>query len=291
MEQCLICKQGVWSPFLQTQRLKIESCNFCGHHRAHHLVLTTDQKEYDQLWQNANPDYLKSLSDLRQTQAIQICSQIKILFGIPKKWCDFGTGRGWFPIELKKNGIPVVGVDASPAALDFLKEFDIQTAVINDFRNINSMVPDITGLSLLDVLEHFKIESIRDFLQVLSSQSQLRYLVVKVPVIHGFFYRLSCFFSKWGFTGPLETLYQVGTEPPHEVYFSEKSIEILIQSFGFKLVKKIRDPDFESDQILERILKRKISIPGLSFIVGFFLKYFISTCKLQDSTIYFFTRD
>jgi hypothetical protein len=291
MLECSICKSRQWKFTLKTANIFVHSCSNCGIDHCEHIGKKVAISDYDNNWQQASPEYLGSLSSLRQSQAKKIVTKMMLLFDTSGKWCDFGTGRGWFPIRLKEVGIDVVGVDASINALEHLKRLQIETAVVDNFKYLNALIPNVTGLSLLDVLEHFKLDVMPAFLQTIASHSTINNLIVKVPLKSGFFYRLAKSFVRLGFTGPFETLYQVGTNPPHEVYFTESAIIKLFSQYNFKMIAISHDADFEPKNFLERVLKRKFPIPLVSTTVGFMLGKIISLCKAEDSAIFFFKKN
>lgn len=287
---CSICGSQNWKQTIQTNQIVVKTCLGCGIDVCEHLQATQKPEDYDKNWQLADSTYLKSLESLRQLQAQNISQKMIELFGKPNNWCDFGTGRGWFPKALKLKQISVIGVDASASALEYLRAEKIETALVDDFNKINSIVPGITGLSLLDVLEHFKISLIPEFLKVLSSNPNLKNLIIKVPINNGFFYQLSIAFARLGATGPLETLFQVGTSPPHEVYFSEFAMEKLLNAHGFKLLMKTRDLDFEPKYLFARIFKRNFPLPIITSLFGKIIEKIIQVLKKEDSVIFYFQR-
>jgi hypothetical protein len=88
-----------------------------------------------------------------------------------------------------------------------------------------------------DVLEH--IPSVIDVLR--SCHERLNeggYLVVNLPSSNGLLYRVAQMFSRFGYSGFFDRLWQKGLPSPHVHYFNESNLAELVERHGFVTVVK-----------------------------------------------------
>jgi hypothetical protein len=109
-------------------------------------------------------------------------------------------------------------------------------------------------LTLLDVIEHFPPQGVRDILGNLVARlrPQLALVVVKVPVTAGVLFQAASVLCRLGQHAAFEQLYQVGTFPPHRSYFSRRSLEIALRGAGLESIGLMRDLDFEPSSLANR---------------------------------------
>ena len=204
--------------------------------------------------------FIASLQRTRVRQAVRWLELVREFAPGAGRMLDFGCGHGWFLREAARAGFgALVGADASQIAVDELRQLRIDAVLVPSERpeELDSSAlpfrPQV--LTLLDVIEHFPVDRVRDVIAGLADRLQpdLQLLLVKVPVSSGLLHRIASALSRAGVTGPLEQLYQVGTSPPHFSYFSRSSLERLLTQCGFKVVGWAGDCDFEPDGLADRI--------------------------------------
>jgi hypothetical protein len=168
---------------------------------------------------------------------------------------DWGCGRGFLLETLRGEGFDrLAGADPSPLARALLRQAGFEAVAPGASLPGEGLSFRPEVLALLDVLEHLDPPSIRETLAELVARlgPALRLVVVKVPVSDGLLYRMTRALQVAGAPGPLEQLYQVGTEPPHRSYFSAASAAALLTAAGLELVRATWELDFEPEALAAR---------------------------------------
>lgn len=282
--KCPVCEAQDWREVVDLPSLLVRRCSACGFHVGDHRR-NVSAGEYDRIWQEAGPSYVDLLGALREKQAGRWDRLLRRAFGTSGKIVDFGAGRGWFVKAMSRRGWSVHGCDASVEALAYLDREGIPTSRVRDFRELPKLVQEAKILTALDVLEHFKADDLGPFLAVVKSLPGLEGILFKVPRSKGFFFLLSRFFARLGKPGPWEQLWQVGTFPPHEVYFDETSLRALLEKHGFEILGVAFDADFEPSRLLARIVSLPPYLRWLDAPVSFTLWCFVSLMGRQDSVV------
>jgi len=240
----------------RTEELTVHLCPACRHRCAVHEnggALSADyHSQYDQ------GIYVDSLERTRRRQARLIMATLTGLGIAPDHLIDFGAGRGWFLSEIQKNGASALaGADTSDLSLKTVQSMGIETAGIQIEQeklmvDLSSLSFQPTTLSLLDVIEHFPVSSLENYMRaLLDLLPRARWVIVKVPMAEGILFRIARLFSAMGWNKPYHQLFQVGTFPPHFHYFSKRSLEIFLSKFDIRPRRVIDDPDI--DDLLGRI--------------------------------------
>jgi methyltransferase family protein len=243
---CPICGDTDLQNDVGTPRVSIRRCGRCGHRIAeHHATVATGtdyHRQYDQ------GEFLDALAATRRRQAIEIWARIRTRIDPPDALLDFGAGRGWLLDEARRSGArQLAGADTSAIAVADLRDRGIQALVIPSPGATGWDLP-FTGLSfrprvlaLLDVIEHFPAARLPElFINVVDGlRPELELVVVKVPVADGILYRLARALARARIFGPLEQLYQVGTEPPHLSYFTRRSLHVFLSARGLRVADRL----------------------------------------------------
>jgi SAM-dependent methyltransferase len=235
--------------------------------------------------------FVEALRHTRLRQARRILELLKETDPSATSLLDFGCGRGWFIEAARQTGrFRLAGADSSPLAVDLLRANGVEGMTVPgdvtapfSFDRL-SFQPEV--LTLLDVVEHFPgpvlTSTLMDLVQRL--RSGLRLVIIKVPVSNGLLYRIASALSAFGFSAPIEQLYQVGTTPPHESYFSKGSALELLRKCGLELVRVEFDRDFEATSLTARARALK-ALPRLARISGETIALLVTAFGFEDSVI------
>jgi SAM-dependent methyltransferase len=235
--------------------------------------------------------FVEALRHTRLRQARRILELLKEADPSATSLLDFGCGRGWFLEVARQTGrFRLAGADSSPLATDLLRANGVEgitvpADVVAPFGLGGlSLQPEV--LTLLDVVEHFPGPVLRSTLMELVRclRPSLRLVIIKVPVSNGLLYRIASALSAFGLSAPIEQLYQVGTSPPHESYFSKGSALELLRKCGLELVRMEFDRDFEAASLTARARALK-GFPRLARIGGESVALLAAAFGLEDSVI------
>jgi hypothetical protein len=262
---CPVCGASM-QPDWKDERLEVRLCHHCGHRVAAHA---NGAPEADYHAQYDQDEFVKALATTRFRQANRILKQATAIAGNPGAWLDFGSGRAFLLQTLKEAGItPIAGVDSSEIARELLHRAGIEAlpCMLRDGRlqwNRAGLSFEPQVLSLLDVIEHFPVDSVgKNLREILEQLSSLVLVVIKVPMSQGLLYRTSQALRPFS-RAPLHQLYQVGTFPPHSHYFSRQSLTRLVEGLHLRIVNTIDDPDFDSLVGRVNVLRRRKWISGV----------------------------
>ena len=290
---CPACAEGLLADDLTTDRLHIIRCPACHHRIGIHEDPASSADYHEQYhvpYHNAG-DFLQALRATRHRQAEAILSRIRAYAPDATRVLDFGCGRGWFLESALRTGFQVAGADTSRVAIQLLAGAGIPYVLIppNGKLPVKSLAFLPHVVTLLDVIEHFPANEVSSFLAELVSmlRRELQLLVIKVPVSGGAFYRTAVTLARIGITGPLEQLYQVGTEPPHLSYFSSRSACATVTRSGLQLVGVLADRDFEPDLLPARAHAFSRLPRVLSIATGFAAAGGVGVLGLEDSKVLF----
>jgi len=163
---------------------------------------------------------------------------------------DVGCGWGNFLQVVKNNNLPYFGIDLSSRAIEICQEkkLNCQKMDLIQFSKISNQKYSI--ITLFQVIEHLK----KPFDYLKAAKKLLKkngVILITTPNNQSpFRYLLG---SNW-------PVYQT---PSHYFFYSKKSFERLLILSGFSKFKIRIDGFrfFSSDYILQRVFKRKVSIP------------------------------
>jgi hypothetical protein len=244
-------------------------------------------EDNDQAW------VVRTLGPTRMRQAEVILQRLRPRLAAEDGLLDYGSGLGFFVRKARQSGIQhVAGADVSSIALDHLRQDGIPGISLAPTHasldaELRQKAPFAArAVSFLDVLEHFDANPVlllRDWLR--TTWSGLQYLVIKVPVSNGSFYRLANAVRRIGMVGPIKQLYQVGSVPPHFNYFSRRSLGLWFDQVGLRVVDQWGDRDFEPDSLLDRLRFSVPRLPSLARWAGRLVAVGVETAGLFDSCI------
>jgi hypothetical protein len=246
---CPLCEHALHAEW-QNKRLDVRLCSGCGHRIARHLTETQPTADYHQQYDQGS--FVDSLGQTRRRQAGKILAFYTSLVGPIRSWLDFGCGRGWFLETAQKEGITqLAGADISPLSLSWLREKGFQAIPcrIVNFKLEPEWPENLHTsqvISFLDVLEHFEPQHlVSNTNTILDGVPKTKWVVIKVPVSRGLLFRLANCLRHFGWTRPLEQMFQVGTHPPHYHYFSTRSLQFFLKRLSLDERGFLDDNDFD----------------------------------------------
>lgn len=258
---CALCASPASQrTILNTARLELKLCEKCVHFTAMHTGSGIHPKFDYHAGYAAT--YLASLETTRRRQARRWLEKAREILGESPRVLDVGAGQGWFVDEAKNLGIEhLSAVDPSKLAVDKIQSRGIAAYpfTISDVASMQRAFPRRelrpNTLVLLDVVEHLESSSLRPALSTWIEwlQPELKLVVIKVPNARGLLHRLAMAAVGARKTQLLESLYQVGTYPPHFQGFTGPSLANLATSVGLKVDTMLRDVDFESESFGARL--------------------------------------
>lgn len=254
---CPIC-DGRLRPSFSTAQLVVRRCERCGHRVADHRNRGAAARDYHEQYDQGA--FLTSLAATRRRQAALIVELIRTRLPDGDQVLDFGAGRGWFLDACREAGLQrLAGVDTSELAVRSLAERQFGAVVWSPATADYAAALRAIGfrprvLTLLDVVEHFPAPQLRAQLTGIlhGLQPGLELIVLKVPDAGGLLYRTARLMLAGGATAPMEQLYQVGTDPPHWNYFTQRSMRQLLESLGLRVIVTQGDRDFEAETLPQR---------------------------------------
>jgi hypothetical protein len=198
--------------------------------------------------------FLETLAATRRQQAAEIWTLIRSRVDPPDALLDLGSGRGWFLEHARAAGARrLAGADTSPVAVDELRRLGIECLRIPSSAASGWDVPlaELTFrpriLTLLDVIEHLPADRLASMFEEIVGglRPEIELVVVKVPVADGLLYRLARALARIRVFGPLDQLYQVGTEPPHRSYFTRRSLDAFLSARTMRVVGRLDLLEFD----------------------------------------------
>ncbi|NNB84922.1 methyltransferase domain-containing protein [Corallococcus exiguus] len=289
---CPACASSSLRPSFQGPRLDVEICASCGHRVATHRA---PRNTADYHAQYDSGGFMDSLRVTRQRQARGIVERLRRHIPQPTRLLDFGAGRGWFLEGCREAGVQeLAGADISELSVNLMRDAGIPAMrlPLPEGGQWHLPLQDLPFrpriLTLLDVVEHFPGAHLTDMVRHLVTQlaPELEWVVLKVPVASGLLYRVSRAMAGVASSGLLEQLYQAGTFPPHESYFTHDSMEALLPRVGLERVDAFGDLDFEADSLADRAhALRKLPRPLVS-LAGQGLGAVARGLSLEDAGIF-----
>jgi hypothetical protein len=257
---CSICGAARLQADVGTPRLVIRRCRRCGHRTAEHRGTTTTGTDYHSQYEQG--EFLDALAATRRRQAVEIWKRIRTRVDPPDAVLDLGSGRGWFLEQARSAGArQLAGADTSPLAVEELLLRGIECLQIPSSATSGWDVPlDRLSfrprvLTLLDVIEHLPIDRLSAmFAEIVGElRPELELVVVKVPVADGLLYRVARVLARIRVFGPLDQLYQVGTEPPHLGYFTRRSLDTFLSAKNLQVVERLDLLEFDPGSFGARV--------------------------------------
>jgi len=167
-----------------------------------------------------------------------------------RRLLDVGCAHGWF-LEIAREHFEVLGVepDAVVGGRTAARGLPVREGYFPDALREGETFDVIV---FNDVIEH--IPDIRAALAACHARlGEEGILILNLPNSAGFFYRLSKLFSRAGWTGPFDRLWQKDLPSPHVHYFQPGNLARLVGKHGFVQVHSQELPSLRAKGLLERM--------------------------------------
>lgn len=227
---CVACSGSMGSTDFEWVR-KCQTCNF--------LSSTL----WDETTWEVNSDRLEesirqaAFSALRNANAEKILDELEELSSLRNaRLLDVGCGPGWFLSAANKRGLQAVGVEPLKAVADDAR-LQGCTVIEGFFPECLRPTDKFDLITFNDVLEH--LPSVDSALR--ASHKHLcdgGLLSVAIPSSKGVFYRIANVLAKFGYTAPIDRMWQKGFYTPHLSYFDDRTLELCMKKYGFTLLKR-----------------------------------------------------
>lgn len=214
-------------------------------------------------WTESASDFLEILREHNANSVLTELSQHLILKD--KHVLDIGCAAGWFLGVAKQYHMIATGLEPEKniAAKGIENGHDIKTVTFPD-KSIADIKFDV--ISFNDVFEHI-VEPADMLDQVYKQLKEDGYLVINLPTTNGFIYKLSSFLGRFGYSPPMERLWQKGYFSPHLYYYSNKNLSHLVEKHGFKLIVKDSLDVIRINGLWSRINHNKAMNPVISGVI------------------------
>lgn len=240
--KCVVCKSSTMSG-LSSWHFQ---CSQCGYEGTSLTPTINDSVAHERV-DEGNRE--KALRSLRKSSFELIVSRIRSY--VPGgSLLDVGSAHGWFLDEAAPY-FKVLGLEPDQAVFEkaYARGVHVKNGYFPDALDEGESFDVIV---FNDVIEH--IPEIGQALQAVHQRLNAGgILVLNLPNSRGFFYRLSKFMMRFGFSGPFERMWQKGLPSPHVHYFDSKNLKMLVERNGFSLMDNFELPSLRSDGLLERI--------------------------------------
>lgn len=167
-----------------------------------------------------------------------------------RRLLDVGCAHGWF-LETARDSFDVLGIepDAVVGGRTAARGLPVREGYFPDAL-LDGERFDIIVFN--DVIEH--IPDIRAALDACHARlNEAGLLILNLPNSAGFFYRLSKLFSRIGWSGPFDRLWQKDLPSPHVHYFQPANLARLVGKHGFVQVHSQELPSLRARGLLERM--------------------------------------
>ena len=168
----------------------------------------------------------------KRIRGINLKRKVKLLKqqGSGKDVLDIGCGIGFFPKAANQNGFHAIGVEPDPEALKFAIENNkIEAYSLEKLDSFNTQFDTVTMWHVLEHVYHLK-DQLAKIKKLIKPQGLFIIAVPNYKSFDGQYYR-----SNWA-----------GYDVPRHLYhFEEKTIQSLLDQFGFEL-KEVKPMKFDA---------------------------------------------
>lgn len=281
--RCPVCQQSNGKPWQSIKGWILDKCGTCGMvyanpvptEEALRCAYALPEREYNAFFQSDYIDSKKILSGTAEWQQAMCCRQLNVIEKyIPRRGriLEIGCGSGVFLEEAQKRGWGTFGIDLGNWGRDPAQ--DKKLHIFNSSLFDCSFEPesfDVVFMAAL--LEHVQTpQRYADYVYNILKPGGVLY-IAGLPNIRSLAIQLGV--DKW-----------IGNHPPiHLLYFSRKTIKLLLKKAGFK---KIQVKSYGiSETVLEAIFNRKKQKYS-GFYAGYVDEFSIrgAVIKICRATIY-----
>lgn len=267
--------------------LEVSTCQSCGLR-----ISTFLKREHGGYEIMDDTFYENSIALSRKIQAKTIVKMVKKVTPKKAKWLDIGCGVGILLGEAKRAGFSVLGVDPDPKAIRLaaqaLGKQNTRQAIMNQQTVSNNSQHVISST---DLLEHIPAPQVSAFLKMVHSKLKKDGIyIVKVPSSEGLYFAVTHLVAK--ITGNVllsgvKRMWLVKYAYPHTLYFNANSLQKLLKSHGFKIVKTTYLNEIPNETIFARIrMDQTIPLPlALLSVPLFYILNFIEKIRGKSDSL------
>ncbi|WP_299665358.1 class I SAM-dependent methyltransferase [uncultured Ruegeria sp.] len=228
---------------------------------------------------------IDGLEDLRKSNFDILLSQLEAtrpLAGLTL--LEVGCSKGLFLEAALSRGIKTTGIEPEIAMADQARAKGLE--VFDGF--FPDAMPAGATYDIIvfnDVFEHLPDPTAA----LVACQSHLRRngsLLINLPSSDGAFYRISKLFSRLGWSGPYERLWQKGFPSPHTFYFNPKNLRELVEkSTGLRLEYQHSLPSVHRKGTRERVRSTYKGLSGEIVTLGVVCLSFVLPLLPSDISV------
>ncbi len=242
---CLVCQSAMTGP----NRGYWYECRGCGFLASSLTPAIEDGASHETIDETGRREALDGLRHSNFELVLDALQPLRT--SCPTRLLDVGCAHGWFLQAAARRGYLATGLE--PDATIAAQARGDGLSVISGF--FPRCLPEhavFDVISFHDVFEHLPSprEAAASCFQRLSPGGLL---VLVVPSSKGVLFRLARLFSRAGFHGPLDRLWQRGFPSPHLTYFHPDALDRLLRPHGFRQVHRATLPSFSRTGLWQRL--------------------------------------
>lgn len=228
--KCTSCENEMCH-FKSFECYNVYKCHNCRHYQ----MADESNHNYDYMMGQNDDGYLSILTDLRARNFSKLIDSLRKFVTSGGQGLDVGYGAGVFLKKATEAGYLMTGIDPNKRNQQFVQQ--------NSVSIINGYFPDAlpSGIKFDFIVFNDAFEHIPNSnLVALACREHLKengYILINLPVNTGIYYRLSLALLKLRRLKMFTRLWQTNTYTPHLFYYSKKSLTILMDNHGFKLLE------------------------------------------------------
>ncbi len=222
LPHCILCSSTKKRNLYTINKYTVVSCDNCS---LIFIVPWPSKKELEKLYGNYTFETGFLMEHLIRTDAKRTLKIIKKLGYKNSALLDIGCGAGFLLDEARKNGFDTIGVDTGKVAIDYAKKELKLNVMRKDFHEFTTK-KKFQIITLIQVIEH--ITNPYPMLNKTKSLLDTNGIVcIATPNIDSWLYRV------------LKKRFNYLIPPEHVIYYSPKTLKLLLEKVGFTVIKTI----------------------------------------------------
>ncbi|MCW2278991.1 class I SAM-dependent methyltransferase [Heliophilum fasciatum] len=226
--QCCVCKNEM--------QVGLEpwhwQCNVCRYEATSFEPAINQKIMHTKINEIEREDGLKELREQNFRILIELINQ-HLPSGGKRRLLDVGAAHGWF-VKMAMTQFDAVGIEPDKGVCRKTKESGVPI-IEGYFPEVLNKNDRFDVIVFNDVFEH--LSDVSGILRACKDHlTNTGILVINLPSNEGFFYKLSKFFKRAGFSSFFERMWQKGLPSPHLHYFNTGNIISLVEQHSFRQV-------------------------------------------------------
>lgn len=250
--ECPLCLADTMQPIaLLGSEAAIARCSNCGLACGEHRL---DSSETADHFRGLDLNrYLRSVGATRKRSYDRLLAEVKP-FASSGTWLDVGCSYGWLLERVQSAGFQAIGLEPSAAAATEARTNGLNV-VEGYFPNDIPAEVNPAVISFMDVLEHLPdpIAALQAAKQKLAPNG---IVVVQVPDQACLLYQLAeamCRVTRGRSSFALRRLWLVGFDFPHRFYFTQRTLQTVMNAAGLQVLRTFRTPIGNPQDALDRV--------------------------------------